>query len=232
MLLAIDTATRQISLALYDGQRVLVEHTWRTANYHTVELAPQTALILRRAGVEPAALSGLAVALGPGSYTGLRIGLGLVKGMSLAHNLPVAGVPTFDIVMRAQAGGPGGPSAQGPRPEQVVAVLPAGRGRVIVAAHYWDGTAWMADGPPRVMDWAALAADLRQPTFVCGEWDAAGPDQLRAFKGRATFASPAHSLRRAGFLAEIGWERLQRGQLDDPARLAPVYAEQPGSPAS
>ncbi len=217
MLLAIDTATRQISLALYDGQRVLAEHSWRTANYHTVELAPQTALMLRRAGVEPGALAGLAVAIGPGSYTGLRIGLGLAKGLAFAHTLPLAGVPTFESLLRAQP----------PRPGRVVAVLPAGRGRVIAARFGWDGQTWAADGPAEIMDWATLATTARGPLHLCGEWDTATPEQLRALKGRATFASPALSLRRAGFLAEIGWERLQRRQMDDPATLAPLY---PGRP--
>jgi tRNA threonylcarbamoyladenosine biosynthesis protein TsaB len=219
MLLAIDTATRQVSLALYDGQRVLVEHSWRTASYHTAELAPQAALVLRRAEVEPQDLSGVGVALGPGSYTGLRIGLGLAKGLALAHTLPLLGVPTFQVLLRAQ------PS----RPEGVLAVLHAGRGRVIAAAHYWDGQGWAPDGPPRVQDWAALAADLRAPTFICGEWEAATPDQLRVVRatGLAIFDSPARSLRRAGFLAEIAWERLSRKQVDDPARLAPIYADSP-----
>jgi tRNA threonylcarbamoyladenosine biosynthesis protein TsaB len=225
MLLALDTATRHISLALYDGQRVLAEHTWRAAGAHTVELAPQTALMLRRAGVEPGALSGVTVALGPGSYTGLRIGLGLAKGLAFAHTLPLVGVPTFEIVMRSQA-----LEAPGSRPpgfERVVALLQAGRGRAIAAAYFWDGYGWTADGPPRVLDWATLAVELREPVFVCGEWEAAAPEPLRVLKGRATLASPAHALRRAGFLAEIGWERLQRGQVDDPVTLAPIYAGQP-----
>lgn len=213
MLLAIDTATRQISLALYEGRRVLAEYTWRTVQQHTVELAPQTALLLRRAGVEPGALSGIAVALGPGSYTGLRIGLGFAKGLALAQRLPLFGVPTLDILLHALTG-----SA-----ERVLAVLEAGRGRVIAGAYFWNGRRWMPAGPPRVLDGATLAAEVQPLTLICGEWDAIRPDDLRALQGRATFASPARSLRRAGDLAEIGWERLQRNEADDPATLAPLY---------
>jgi tRNA threonylcarbamoyladenosine biosynthesis protein TsaB len=217
MLLAIDTATRQISLALYDGRRVLVEYTWRTAQQHTVELAPQTALLLRRAAVEPDALSGVAVALGPGSYTGLRIGLGFAKGLALAQRLPLFGVPTLDILLNAQ------PFSA----ERVLALLEAGRGRVIAGAYFWNGRRWMPEGPARVLDWAALAAEAQPPLVICGEWDAARPDDLRALQGRATFASAARSLRRAGDLAEIAWERLLRNDADDPATLAPFYAGQP-----
>lgn len=220
MLLALDTATRQISLALYDGQRVHVEHTWLTGQHHTVELAPQVALVLRQAAVTPAALTGLAVAIGPGSYTGLRIGLGFAKGLALAHGVPLVGVPTFEIQMHALAG----PSAG---VDRVTAVVQAGRGRVIAANYVWDGLLWVAEGAPQVLDWAALAAEVRPLTLICGEWDIAAPEHLRAFKGRAVFASPAHSLRRAGHLAEIGWERVRAGAVDDPATLAPIYAGQP-----
>ncbi len=217
MLLALDTATRQLSLAMHDGQGLVAEASWRTADYHTAELAPQVALLLRRAGLTPEQLKGVALALGPGSYTGLRIGLGLAKGLALAHHLPLIGVPTFDIVMRAVA----------PRDERVMALVPAGRGRVSLGVYHWGGKAWKRDGDVRLLDWTSLAAEISQPTFICGEWDGAGWEHLHALRGRATVAAPADCLRRAGYLADIGWERLRRGQVDDPATLAPIYGGLP-----
>jgi tRNA threonylcarbamoyladenosine biosynthesis protein TsaB len=219
MLLAIDTATRQISLALHDGASVVAESTWRTTNNHTMELAPNTALMLRRAGLEPGHLQGVAVALGPGSYTGLRIGLGLAKGLALAHTLPLVGVPTFEILMRAQS----------PRDEQVIAVITAGRGRISAQAYRWAKRGWTPAGETHVLDWAALAADIGEPTYLCGEVDGAGIEQLRKLKVKVTLASPAQSLRRAGYLAEIGWERLKASPplMDDPNTLAPIYGGQP-----
>ncbi len=222
MLLAIDTATRSISLALHDGLSVSAESTWRTADHHTVELAPNTALLLKRAGISPAQLQGLAVALGPGSYTGLRIGLGLAKGLALANNLPLMGVPTFEILMRAQP----------PRAESVLAVLHAGRGRVSAARYRWSGQSWEADGDVCVLDWITLAAEIVAPTFVCGEIDAAGNAALRKLAGRVTLAPPAQALRRAGWLAEIGWERLRQQRFDDPAILAPLYGGRPEGAAA
>jgi tRNA threonylcarbamoyladenosine biosynthesis protein TsaB len=164
------------------------------------------------------------VAIGPGSYTGLRIGLGLAKGLAFAHGLPLFGVPTFEIILR-----PLRSEAGLRRVERALALLQAGRGRVIAGAFFWDGRDWAADGAPRVVEWAALAAELRQPALVCGEWEAATPDQLRALRaaGRAIFLTPAWTLRRAGFLAEIGWERRGHGQADDPLTLAPIYAGSP-----
>lgn len=217
MLLALDTATRYISLALYDGLSLVVEHSWRTSAHHTVELAPQVALLLRRVGVATDELKGVAVAIGPGSYTGLRIGLGFAKGLAFAHSLPLFGVPTFEILLHAQP----------PNEKRVLAVLEAGRGRVIVAAYEWLGMHWQAEGEPAVTNWATLAADVLEPTVICGEWQSASPEVQRALKGRAAFTSPARTLRRAGDLAELAWERLTRGEADNAETLTPLYAGQP-----
>jgi len=226
MLLAIDTATRTISLALHDGLTLIAESSWRTADHHTVELAPQTALLLRRADLTPDQMPGIAVALGPGSYTGLRIGLGLAKGLALAHHLPLIGVPTFEILMRAQPA----------REEKTVAVLQAGRSRILAATYRWNlpEQTWEPEDEVRVMDWARLADEITEPTFICGEVDAAGREALRKVKSLVNFASPAQSLRRAGYLAEIGWERLRAAPsaVDQPDRLAPIYDGQPEGSAA
>lgn len=213
MLLAIDTATRSISLALHTGQQLIAETTWQSADYHTVELAPQIALLLQRAGLAVAQLQGLAVASGPGSYTGLRIGVALAKGLALAHTLPLCGVSTFDILMRAQP----------PCPEPVYALLQAGRRRILAQTYHWHTTGWRAAGPTQIFDWPNFIAEIHTPAYLCGEIDAAGHAALRPLADRVRLAAPAQTLRRAGYLAEIGWERLRQHQWDDAAALAPLY---------
>jgi tRNA threonylcarbamoyladenosine biosynthesis protein TsaB len=230
MLLAIDTATRSLSIALHDGQAVIAESTWQSATRHTVELAPQVALLARRAGVELARLHALAVTIGPGSYTGLRIGLGFAKGLALARGLPVVGVSTFEPLLRAQP----------PRAEPVIAVLQAGRGRISAGRFVWEPKrrVWQPDRPAEVLDWPGLAAGLDGPVYVCGELDAAGSQALRelARRGQVHLASSALSLRRAGFLAEIGWERLRSapgaGEPQSASRLAPQYGSAPEGAAA
>ena len=88
-LLAIDTATQFISIALHDGQQMLAEQTWISENHHTVELAPAVRALLINAHMTPAELSWLAVSIGPGSYTGLRIGVALAKGIATAQRIPL-----------------------------------------------------------------------------------------------------------------------------------------------
>ena len=79
MLLAIDTSTAQVGMALYDVTQVLGEMTWSTRQHHTTELAPALSGLLNRSAVSMDMLSALAVAIGPGSFTSLRVGLSLVK---------------------------------------------------------------------------------------------------------------------------------------------------------
>jgi len=217
MILAIDTATRFISLALHDGVRVVAEYTWQTRDNHTVELAPAVERMFQGAGISPHELSGVAVAVGPGSFTGLRIGLGLAKGLALAHRTPLFGVPTLDGLAHAQP----------PRQERMAAILQAGRGRIACAVYRYREGAWRAEGGPTVQEWTALTSTTTEPTYFCGEIDAAGFEALRRIRRLASVPSPAFTLRRAAFLAELAWRRLRQNSPDDPATLAPLYLNYP-----
>ena len=98
MLMAIDTATRGASLALYEPGRVLAEQTWQTKDNHTVEMMPSLVDMMGRQGLNPSQLTGVAVAIGPGSFTGLRIGLAAAKGLAMSLDVPLIGIPTLDIL--------------------------------------------------------------------------------------------------------------------------------------
>jgi len=216
MLLAIDTSTRTLSLALHDGEQIAAELTWTSANYHTVELTPSIAAALRQAGIAPADLKAIAVALGPGSFTGLRIGLAVAKGLALANKTPLAGVPTLDIVA----------ASIGPEDIPLCAVLQAGRGRICAGRYHWSDGEWHAEEKAEITTWEKLVADLDTLTLFAGEIDPAGAKLLRRRRSKAYRLSAAAGLRRAGFLAELGWERLKRDRMNDPAALAPIYLHQ------
>jgi tRNA threonylcarbamoyladenosine biosynthesis protein TsaB len=240
MLLAIDTSTRFISLALHDGRQLLAEITWQTVNYHTVELGMRVADMLAASGVTNAgALSGIAVALGPGTFTGLRAGLALAKGLALAGPAPLVGVPSLDITAAAQ-----------PRPTSVenarlCAVLSAGRGRLFAATYRWQGgrgsgarsdmeaplsERWSPVTQPHIVTWDELLREPPgDPAIFCGEIDAAGAAAIKKLGKQARLVAGAFSLRRAGFLAELGAERLAHGAGDNPATLVPLYLHEPGS---
>ena len=220
MLVAIDTATRMAGLALYDQTkgRILEEEVWYSANNHTVELMPRLVRLMDQQGVSPSGLSGLVVSLGPGSFTGLRIGLGVAKGLALAHRLPIVGVPTLDVV------------AQPHKAQRlpIWAILQAGRGRICVGHYVRYRGRWRRRGDYRITTLETLCDEVVEPALFCGEIDAQGSELIRQRLGLAsTVATPAASLRRAAYLAELGWERLVRGDADEAAVLSPIYLHHP-----
>ncbi len=221
MILAIDTATRFISLALATEQAILAEASWRSANNHTVELAPAVERMLLSAAITAKDLRAIAIAIGPGSFTGVRIGLGFAKGLALAREIPLIGVKTLEITVRSL------PLNEG----EAIAVIQAGRGRVVWAQYQVRGERWDAyqqtanHGVVGTWEEVARAATPRQ--IVVGEIDSVGQEVLQRHQIRR--ASPAQNVRRAACLAEIAWERLRRGETDSAATLAPIYAQQPTS---
>ncbi len=218
MLVAIDTSTGYASLALHDGFQVRVEHTWESARRHTVELLPRLVAALEQLDLGSEHLSGVAVARGPGSFTGLRVGLAVAKGLALARGLPLVGVPTLDVVA----------AAQGRDRRPLCAVLQAGRTRICVATYRWRRSGeWRTRKEPRLTIWPALVKETTSPTLFCGEIDPAGAEALATLGELAVLLPAAARLRRAGFLAELAWRRLNQGETDDPATLTPIYLQHP-----
>lgn len=214
MLLALDTSTRTIGIALYDGEQVLSEAVWTSLDHHTVELAPAVAQILAKSGVGVADLRAVAVAIGPGSFTGLRIGLALAKGMALVRHIQLVGIPTLDALAAAQP----------VHAAALAAILRAGRGRLAVGWYkVSEEETWQPSNQIEVLTTQELFQRIQGPTLVCGELSEADRRLLARKRKNAILASPAQSLRRPAFLAELGWKRWQAGQIDDPATLAPVY---------
>ncbi|RMG98179.1 MAG: tRNA (adenosine(37)-N6)-threonylcarbamoyltransferase complex dimerization subunit type 1 TsaB [Chloroflexi bacterium] len=216
MILAIDTATRWAGLALHSGTAVVAEYGWHSAQNHTVELAPALHQMCYQVGIHLTDLTAIAVAIGPGSYTGLRVGLALAKGLSLANKTPLIGISTLDIVA----------ASLGEFPGPLLVAAEAGRTRVCVAEYRWRGS-WQMATSPDIKTWEDALADLRPPALIAGEITPAAARLIRQTNREYQIASPAMSVRRAGFLAELGWKRYQQKQLDDAASLAPVYLRDP-----
>ena len=159
MLLAIDTSTRSVGVALYDGVQVVSERVWLSQQFHTVELAPTVSSLIDQAGTSLDELKVVAVALGPGSFTGLRIGMAFAKGMALAGHLDLVGIPSLDILAASHA--------VDDRP--LAAMLEAGRGRIAVGWYKNYSGEWKADKKIQVMTPKELASGIKSPTIVCGE---------------------------------------------------------------
>ncbi len=214
MILAIDTATQYAGLALYKPAGVYAEQAWYAGRNHTIELMPRIARMLKSANLSVSDLTALAVSLGPGSFTGLRIGLAAAKGMALPYKLPVVGVPTLEVVAYPWRD----------RGLAVWAIAQAGRGRILAACYAQVDDQWQPLEAPHLTNFKSLAPRIKEAALCTGEIDQPGAQILRQDSGqKAQIVSPAARLRRAGYLAELAATRLDAGPLDDPDTLGPIY---------
>jgi tRNA threonylcarbamoyladenosine biosynthesis protein TsaB len=216
VILAIDTSSRTLGLGLHSGDQVLAESLWQGNRHHTVELGPQIALLLRRSNCSLDDLRAIAVALGPGSYTGLRIGMALAKGLAVSRGLDLVGVSTFEVLAQAQSA----------RNEPMYCVIEAGRKKIAGLWYKWGRRGWKSQGEAEVTTWQAVLESITENSYIVGELE---PEAREHFKtsDKVILAPPSHCVRRPSVLAEIAQERLRSGKLPDSERLAPIYLNTP-----
>jgi tRNA threonylcarbamoyl adenosine modification protein YeaZ len=145
LLLGLDTSTPAVTVAVHDGERTLAESTSVDARRHGEVLAPAIVDSLRAAGVTVHDLSGVAVGVGPGPYTGLRVGVVTALALADALGIVAHGVCSLDIIAAAVPG------------EPVTVVTDARRREVFWAAYDVDGTRLSGPAVGRPSDAAALA---------------------------------------------------------------------------
>jgi tRNA threonylcarbamoyladenosine biosynthesis protein TsaB len=208
LLLALDTSTGTASVALFDAQRVLSETTWLAGREHSTRLLVEVEAAFERIGRTPPELTGLVVARGPGSFTGVRVALSVAKGISAALKIPLWGVSSLDVLAHAA----------GEADLPVRAVLEAGRGRYATGLYEHGHPADAA----RLATLAEIEEMIESPTLVIGEL---GPEARAQLENHpyAKVATPSACLRRAGYLAELGWRQAETGDPGDPQRLDALY---------
>jgi tRNA threonylcarbamoyladenosine biosynthesis protein TsaB len=214
LVLGVETSTMQGGTALVGDDGLRSEYTLNVEATHSERLLPTIDRMLRDAGVGLDALSGLAVSIGPGSFTGLRIGLSTVKGLAYATGLPVVGVPTLEALACTVA------FAR----EQVCPVLDARKQEVYAALFRCERGEVV-----RVMEDAALAPEalcdrIRRPTIFLGDGLAVYEELFRRLLGdRMLVPPPACRGARPAWVAELGRRRLLRGERDQVDALVPRY---------
>lgn len=214
MELAIDTASDLASIALTEAGRVVAEYTWQAQRQHSRMLLSAIDAVLDRHGLTKQALGAVFVSTGPGSYAGVRVGLSVAKGLAFALETPIVGIGRLEIDAYQHAAYPG----------PVCAIHQAGRKELAWALYQMVDETWQELRPPRLSRLETLLRETGPAVLYCGDIEGLS-DSLKAAGRRYT--SPAASVRRAGFLAELGWYRLQAGYSDDVHALAPVYLREP-----
>ena len=218
MILALDTSTRHAGVALSNDDRVVASYAWYSLYNHTSELMPSIVNILEREGVTPSQLDAVAVALGPGGFSALRVGVSAAKGLALVAKKPIIGVGTLD--MEAYPYLNSGVA--------VCALLEAGREESATALFDGNGIRVWKD---RVCTVDRLLAEVKKlsdfPVIFCGEGVTLWREQITAtfgMKAQVVWPTPAA---RIWALAEIAQERLLNGETGDLTTLQPEYLRMP-----
>jgi tRNA threonylcarbamoyladenosine biosynthesis protein TsaB len=212
-ILSIDTSSHQGGLALYDG-RTLSTRSWPADRSHTTTVLSEIHHLLENAGVRVRELAAVAIATGPGAFTGLRVGFGVAKGFHLATGLPLIGIPTLEATALGFA------TCATP----VVATVGAGRGR-LVWARYQAGTEGLTQlRSSRNGTASELVEELREsgPLLVTGEIDDDQASLISQIAGISLPPSPLR-MRQPGALAELAWKRWLAGDVDEATAIEPVY---------
>jgi tRNA threonylcarbamoyladenosine biosynthesis protein TsaB len=219
LVLALDTATAQVSVAIGDGGAVLGTVQLVGGRRHAEQLAPAIDYLRQQLGVDLGRLAAIAVGIGPGLFTGLRVGVTTAKVMAQALRIPVVGIPSLDLVaypLRHSG-------------KLVVAVLDARR-REVFSARYRP----VPGGVQRVSDYAVyapaeLVAELATETapeapglLLAGD----GVDRFHAEFAElehAELAGAAYAAPSVAALVELATARAEREEFEAPRELRPLY---------
>ena len=214
MLLAIDTSTRYAGVALAEDGRVVSSRSWWSAVNHTAELMPAVSQLLGAVGAAVNDLEGIAVALGPGGFSALRVGMSVAKGLALASGKPLVGIGTLDAEAQPywQTGLP------------VCALLDAGRSEVSSAHFDTDGQRTRED---LICTPEELLPQIAGTNLFCGEAVPARAALIREQLGKRAVVVDHSPAARLWALAGLGNRRLKAGDTDDVGTLQPYYLRMP-----
>lgn len=215
-ILAMDTATMVSSVAVTTEDRVLAELTAETRFTHSETLVVNIEEVLRLADVKREDLSAVAVSLGPGSFTGLRIGLAAAKAIAYALSIPLVGVPTLEVL-----------AAAFPSPGAVVApLIDAQKGNGYFALYRFTETGLICEkdvcvaSPEEIAD---AIANEESPVTLAGDFARKLMQKGVELPKNASLAPITHIMPRAALVAARAVVRLQNGEGKSPMELEPIY---------
>jgi len=218
LVLGIETSTMTGGVALANDERIISEYTLNVRTTHTARLMPALDQILRDSSVDKREIDGIAISLGPGSFTGLRIGMATAKGLALGLDIPLLGVPTLDALARNV------PFAA----YQICTVLDAKKKEIYYSIYRYSGE--HADSPLhrqvpyQVVSPDKLVSQIDEKTIFLGDAVAAYGNFIGENLGElALFAPKTQRFPRAATVAEIGLAKLKAGEHLDVAFAEPIY---------
>lgn len=216
--ISIETSGRLGSAAVAVGGAVVACKQFAASLNHGVELLPAISRLCEQAGVTPDRVANVYVSGGPGSFTGLRVGITFAKSMALAHGARMIRVPTLDVIAQNAL------DANGP-PDRVAVVLDAKRRRVYANWFERAGDQFVAREDPAERDPKTFLESLA-PIAVLGEGVSYHRDAIESVSG-VTLLSDPHNQPRAEIVFKLGQAMASHGEFTDIDAMIPIYVRLP-----
>ncbi len=217
-ILGIETSTTTGSVAVVTESGVIAQYSLNIEVTHSERLMTTVDRVLTDSGIAISRIDGYAVAAGPGSFTGLRIGLSTVKGLALAMGKPIAAVPTLKALAANI------PFSTYP----VCPLLDARKNEVYAAQFAWENGALVQTMPEEAVSLECLAGRIPGKVILTGEAARLYQGTIeRLFGGRALFAPVSAVLPSAAVVAELGLSMIRQGRHADIDSLTPLYIRRP-----
>jgi len=215
-ILALDTSTLVSSVAVAAPEKLLAELTLETRLTHSETLMPHIQQVLAMADLDKKDLEAVAVSIGPGSFTGLRIGLASAKGMAYALDIPLIGVPTMEAL-----------ACQCPVPGiYAVPLVDAQKGNAYMAVYAWEDGQLVEKQPVEVLsidECLARCGTLDRPVLLLGDAAVKKVAGRKELPRGVQIALPHIVMPRAAGTALLGLRRLAAGQVGSVMDMEPVY---------
>ncbi|KJS88871.1 MAG: hypothetical protein JM58_00160 [Peptococcaceae bacterium BICA1-8] len=217
IILSIDSATPVAGVALIDNNKILAENFLNTGNTHSEKLLPLIKQTLEGAKLELKNIDGIAVSIGPGSFTGLRIGLATAKALSQVTGIKLVAIPTLDALAQNLAG----------IDQLVCPILNARKGEVYTALYHSNGMELVRQSEYTALSPFALCSqlkDLKKPVTFLGDGVFEYKEIIASQLGGQAHWAPLHQLLpRAASLAVLGLKELEQGKTENIFTLKPFY---------
>jgi len=217
-ILAADTAAQSCSVAIINNSDILCEQTLISGQTHSKHLMGMIKNILDLSSLTINDMDGFAVTIGPGTFTGLRIGISLIKGLAAASGKPVAGISSLKaLAMQSSFSG------------HLCAMIDARRkevysARYSVAASGFSSSIIKQESVETVLTPEKTVSDIHEPTLFIGSGAFLYQQKIKEILGeRAIFPSLLQNTIQASTIAQLGMEQLQKKYCTSPHPLIPSY---------
>ena len=212
-ILGVDTSTKFCSMAIMEEGRVIASRHEELDRLHSSRLIPNMDEMLKDSSLTLDALDGFAVGLGPGSFTGLRVGITTMRGVAIGCDKPIAGISSLDCIARSVED----------LHESICVILDARRGNVYTCIYKKTKKGLVRRSKQPLLSITALAGMIKGPTLFVGDGIRVYKKELTKGKQGMEFAKEEDWYPKAKWVAGIGEERLKSGRPDNAMDLVPLY---------